>query len=144
MAGDFFSDVQGRIPFAGSGSSDPLAFTVYDPDRLVLGTPMADHLRVGVCLWHSFAWDGRDMFGLGTLDRPWLAADADPMAAARQRMAAAFEFIEKLGVPYYCFHDRDVAPDGGRPTCSATRATRPAPRRTPTRRSSRTPPPRSG
>ena len=73
---------------------------------------MEDHLRIGVCLWHSFAWDGRDMFGIGTLDRPWLDAAADPMAAARQKMAVAFEFMEKLGVPYYCFHDRDVAPEG--------------------------------
>ena len=112
MAGEFFTEVQGRVPFAGLGSDDPLAFTVYEPDRLVLGKRMEDHLRIGVCLWHSFAWDGRDMFGLGTLDRPWLAADADPMGAARERMAAAFEFLAKLGVPYYCFHDRDVAPEG--------------------------------
>ncbi len=112
MAGEFFSEVQGRVPFAGAGSKDPLAFTVYEPDRLVLGKRMEDHLRIGVCLWHSFSWDGRDMFGLGTLDRPWLDAGVDPMAAARQRLAVAFEFIEKLGVPYYCFHDRDVAPEG--------------------------------
>jgi xylose isomerase len=112
VAGEFFTEVQGRIPFSGLGSDDPLAFTVYEPDRLVLGKRMEDHLRIGVCLWHSFAWDGRDMFGLGTLDRPWLAADADPMGAARERMAAAFEFLAKLGVPYYCFHDRDVAPEG--------------------------------
>jgi len=112
VAGEFFTEVQGRVPFAGLGSDDPLAFTVYEPDRLVLGKRMEDHLRIGVCLWHSFAWDGRDMFGLGTLDRPWLAADADPMGAARERMAAAFEFLAKLGVPYYCFHDRDVAPEG--------------------------------
>jgi xylose isomerase len=112
VAGEFFTDVQGRIAFAGLGSDDPLAFKVYEPDRLVLGKRMEDHLRIGVCLWHSFAWDGRDMFGLGTLDRPWLAAGLDPMDAARERMAAAFEFLEKLGVPYYCFHDRDVAPEG--------------------------------
>ena len=79
---------------------------------MVLGKRMADHLRIGVCLWHSFAWDGRDMFGIGTLDRPWLDPAAEPMPAARQKMAVAFEFIEKLGMPYYCFHDRDVAPEG--------------------------------
>ena len=108
----FFTDVPGRIGFGGIGSTDPLTYAVYDPDRLVLGKRMEDHLRIGVCLWHSFAWDGRDMFGIGTLDRPWLDAAADPMAAARQKMAVAFEFIEKLGVPFYCFHDRDVAPEG--------------------------------
>jgi xylose isomerase len=112
MGDDFFSEVTGPIPFGGLDSTDPLAFKVYEPDRLVLGKSMADHLRIGVCLWHSFAWDGRDMFGIGTLDRPWLDAAADPMPAARQKMAVAFEFIEKLGTPYYCFHDRDVAPEG--------------------------------
>ncbi len=112
MSGDFFSEVAGRVPFGGPGSTDPLSFKVYDPDRMVLGKRMEDHLRVGVCFWHSFAWDGRDMFGIGTLDRPWLGAPGDQMAAARMKMAAAFEFFAKLGVPYYCFHDRDVAPDG--------------------------------
>jgi xylose isomerase len=109
---DFFTSVEGRIPFGGLASTDPLAFAVYDPDRIVLGKRMEEHLRIGVCLWHSFAWDGRDMFGIGTLDRPWLAGSLDPMDAARMKMAAAFEFLAKLGVPYYCFHDRDVAPDG--------------------------------
>jgi xylose isomerase len=108
----FFSQVEGRIPFGGLESTEPLAYKVYEPDRLVLGKRMEEHLRVGVCLWHSFAWDGRDMFGVGTLDRPWLDADAEPMPAARQKLEVAFEFIEKLGVPYYCFHDRDVAPEG--------------------------------
>ncbi len=112
MDGGFFTAVAEPIRFGGLDSRDPLTFTVYEPDRLVLGKRMEDHLRIGVCLWHSFAWDGRDMFGIGTLDRPWLDAALDPMEAARQRMAVAFEFIEKLGVPYYCFHDRDVAPEG--------------------------------
>ena len=112
MGQDFFSDVTGPIAFGGLESDDPLAFKVYEPDRLVLGTTMADHLRIGVCLWHSLAWDGRDMFGIGTLDRPWLDPAADPMAAARQKMAVAFEFIGKIGTPFYCFHDRDVAPEG--------------------------------
>ncbi len=112
MGDPFFSEVPDRISFGGPDSADPLSFKVYEPDRLVLAKPMAEHLRIGVCLWHSFAWDGRDMFGVGTLDRPWLHPAADPMPAARQKMAVAFEFIEKLGMPYYCFHDRDVAPEG--------------------------------
>jgi xylose isomerase len=109
---DFFVDVPSRIPFGGLDSADPLSFKVYDPNRLVLGKRMEEHLRPGVCFWHSFAWAGVDMFGLGTLDRPWLAPTDDEMAAARQKMAVAFEFFSKLGAPYYCFHDRDVAPEG--------------------------------
>jgi xylose isomerase len=108
----FFSDVEGRVPFGGLDASDPLSFRIYEPDRLVLGTRMEDHLRPGVCFWHSFAWPGTDMFGAGTLDRPWLSGAGDEMAAAREKMAVAFEFFTKLGTPYYCFHDRDVAPDG--------------------------------
>ena len=134
---------------------------------------MEDHLRIGACLWHSFNWPGSDVFGSGTFDRPWLQPGVDPMTGARAKLAAAFEFLEKLGVPYYCFHDRDVAPEGrtfaestanleaivaeaeghmartglrscgGPPTCSATRATRPARPPTPIPRSSPTPRPRS-
>ena len=112
MTTEFFTAVQGRIPFGGLESTDPLSFKVYDPDRMVLGKRMADHLRIGVCLWHSFAWPGTDMFGMGSLDRPWLEPGLDPMEASRTRLAVAFEFLSKLGMPYYCFHDRDVAPDG--------------------------------
>src|SRR4051794_24158423 len=112
MADGYFSDVPGRIPFGGLDSTDPLTFKVYEPDRLVLGKRMEDHLRIAVCLWHSFAWPGSDVFGVGTFDRPWLDARLDPMIAARAKLDAAFEFVGKLGVPYFCFHDRDVAPEG--------------------------------
>jgi xylose isomerase len=109
---DFFSEVSGRISFGGLESSDPLTFKVYEPDRLVLGKRMEDHLRIAVCLWHSFASDGSDVFGSGTFDRPWLEHGLDPLAAGRAKLDAAFEFIAKLGVPFYCFHDRDIAPEG--------------------------------
>jgi xylose isomerase len=109
---EFFTDVAGPIRFGGLDSDDPLTFKVYEPDRLVLGKRMEDHLRPGVCFWHSFAWPGMDMFGVGTLDRPWIGAPGDEMAAARTKMAVAFEFFSKIGIPYYCFHDRDVAPEG--------------------------------
>ncbi len=112
MGEDFFSDVTGRIPFGGLDSTDPLSFKVYEPDRLVLGKRMEDHLRIAVCLWHSFNWPGSDVFGVGTFDRPWLDARLDPMIAARAKLEAAFEFLAKLGVPFYCFHDRDIAPEG--------------------------------
>jgi xylose isomerase len=113
MPETFFDEVPGRVPFGGPDTTDPLAFMVYDPDRDVLGKRMEDHLRIAVCLWHSFAWPGSDVFGVGTFDRPWLAAGMDPMESARARLAAAFEFLDKLGVPFFTFHDRDVAPDLG-------------------------------
>jgi len=112
---DFFTDVTAPIAFEGPESDNPLAFRWYDADRVVAGRRMADHLRFAVCYWHSFAWDGLDIFGAGTLDRPWhptFAGDTAPMAAAHQKMDAAFEFFTKLGVPFYCFHDRDIAPEG--------------------------------
>ena len=112
MTDTFFSEVSGPIPFGGLDSTDPLTYKVYQPDRLVRGKRMEDHLRVAVCLWHSFAWPGSDVFGLGTFDRPWLDPRLDPMVAARAKLDAAFEFLEKLGVPYFCFHDRDVSPEG--------------------------------
>ena len=112
MAG-FFTDVPDRIAFGGLESTDPLTFKVYEPDRVVLGKRMEDHLRVAVCLWHSFNWPGSDVFGVGTFDRPWLLPGSDPMEAARAKVDAAFEFVAKLGVPFFTFHDRDVAPEGG-------------------------------
>lgn len=110
----FFEAVE-SIRYAGPGSDDPLTFRWYDADRVVGGRTMAEHLRFGVCYWHSFAWDGFDVFGAGTLDRPWHptnAPDMDPMDAARMKMDAAFEFITKLGAPFFSFHDIDIAPAG--------------------------------
>ena len=112
MTSDFFVDVPGRIPFGGPTSTDPLSFKVYQPDRMVLGKRMEDHLRIAVCMWHSFASAGEDMFGSGTFDRPWLGTGLDPLAAGRAKLDAAFEFFDKMGVPYFCFHDRDIAPEG--------------------------------
>ncbi|MGZ6213756.1 MAG: xylose isomerase [Candidatus Limnocylindria bacterium] len=112
MSQDFFPDVPGRVPFGGVRSTDPLSFKVYQPDRMVLGKRMEDHLRIAVCYWHSFNWPGSDVFGSGTFDRPWLDPRLDPMIAARAKLEAAFEFFDKLGVPFFCFHDRDIAPEG--------------------------------
>jgi xylose isomerase len=112
LVDQFFTEVTEPVRFGGLDSTDPLAYKVYDPDRLVLGKRMEDHLRIAVCFWHSFAWPGSDVFGTGTFDRPWIGATGDPLEAARTKLAAAFEFVEKLGVPFFCFHDRDVAPEG--------------------------------
>jgi xylose isomerase len=117
---EFFDEVRDRVRYRGLDSDDPLSYAVYDPDRMVLGKRMADQLRVAVCLWHSFNWPGSDVFGVGTFDRPWLAPGVDPAAAARAKLDAAFEFIEKLGVPFFTFHDRDVAAEGK--TWAETRA----------------------
>ncbi len=107
----FFDTVTAPIRYAGPDSDDPLSFRWYDADRVVAGRTMRDHLRFATCYWHSFNWNGFDIFGDGTLDRPWLTA-ADAMAGAEQKMAAAFEFFEKLTVPFWCFHDLDIAPEG--------------------------------
>jgi xylose isomerase len=120
MSEPFFAEVPARIPFGGPGSADELSYAVYQPERLVLGKRMDEHLRIAVCMWHSFAWPGSDVFGAGTFDRPWLAPGLDPLDSARTRLDAAFELFDKLGVPFFTFHDRDVAPDLG--DWQATRA----------------------
>ena len=103
------------IKFEGAESKNPLAFKWYDKDRMVMGKRMEDHLRFAVCYWHSYCWNGFDPFGYdGTFERPWQHI-ADPMSAAKAKADAAFEFFQKLGAPYYCFHDRDVAPEGATP-----------------------------
>lgn len=99
------------VLYEGRESDNPLAFKFYEADRLVGGKTMQQHLRFAVCYWHTFCAKGSDPFGVDTQVLPWDTA-ADPMAAARARMDAAFEFFTKLGVPYYCFHDRDMAPEG--------------------------------
>ena len=108
----FFTSVPSNIAFEGPESDNPLAFRWYDKDRLVMGKSMEDQLRFGVCYWHSFNWPGSDIFGVGTFDRPWLDPSMEPMAAAHMKMDAAFEFFEKLGAPFFSFHDRDIAPEG--------------------------------
>ena len=109
----YFQDIA-PIRFQGLDSDEPLAFRHYDKDRLVLGKRMEDHLRFAVCYWHTFCWNGLDPFGLGTFERPWFAGGS-PMEQAQVKAAAAFDFFTKLGAPYYCFHDRDVAPEGATP-----------------------------
>ena len=110
---EFFPDVAEPVAVAGTDPGDgALAYRVYDPARVVGDRTMAEHLRIAVCYWHSFNWPGSDIFGVGTFDRPWLAPGVDPMEAACAKQDAAFEFFAKLGVPFYCFHDVDMAPEG--------------------------------
>ena len=111
---EFFPGI-GKIQFEGCESDNPLAFKFYEADRRVGDKTMAEHLRFAVCYWHTFCAKGSDPFGEDTQLFPW-DQRPDPMDAARARMDAAFEFFTKLGVPYYCFHDRDMAPEGNSPT----------------------------
>ena len=95
-----------RIDYEGPDSKNPLAFRHYNPEELVEGKSMHDHLRFSVAYWHSFRATGTDPFGSATMLRPWDNGD-ESVDNAIKRVHVAFEFMEKLGVPYYCFHDRD-------------------------------------
>ena len=107
---EYFQGVS-KIDYEGPDSKNPLAFKHYSGEEAVEGRSMADHLRFSVAYWHSFCNPCADPFGEGTRQMPWEDAP-DEMTAARQRVRACFEFCEKLGVQFYCFHDRDVAPEG--------------------------------
>ena len=106
----YFDNIE-KVKYEGKNSTNPFAFKHYDANQVILGKTMAEHLRLAVCYWHTFCWNGNDMFGVGSFDRSWQKA-ADPLAGAKQKADIAFEFFTKLGIPYYCFHDVDVAPEG--------------------------------
>ena len=107
----FFPEVATPIKYEGPETDNHLAFRYYNPQRIVAGRTMSDHLRFAVAYWHTFKGSGRDIFGADVYNRPWNTS-SDPMARAEDTLRAAFEFFGKLGVPYYCFHDRDLAPEG--------------------------------
>ena len=106
----YFPEVE-KIKFEGPDSKNPLAFRHYNPDEMVEGKSMREHLRFSVAYWHTFRGMGGDPFGPGCAQRPW-EDGSDSVEMAIKRVRVAFEFMQKLGVPYYCFHDRDVAPEG--------------------------------
>ncbi|AEL09277.1 xylose isomerase [Xanthomonas campestris] len=108
-AKEYFPGI-GKIGFEGRDSDNPLAFKVYDANKQVAGKTMAEHLRFAVAYWHSFCGNGADPFGPGTRAYPWDVGNT-ALARAEAKSDAAFEFFTKLGVPYYCFHDIDLAPD---------------------------------
>lgn len=111
MAKAYFPEITRPIPYEGRDSKNPLAFKYYNKEQRVAGKTMAEHLRFAVAYWHTMMADGTDMFGGSSYDRTWRQA-TDPVDRARETMDAAFEFFTKLGVEYYCFHDRDIAPAG--------------------------------
>lgn len=107
---EYFPSVS-KIQYESPNSDNPLAFTHYDENRVVAGKKMKDHFRFAIAYWHSFCNENSDPFGAGTRTFPWNRS-SDPMDNAKYRLEAAFEFFTKLGTPYYCFHDRDLAPEG--------------------------------
>jgi len=109
LMAEFFPDVN-KIEYEGADSKNPLSFKHYNATEQVEGKSMTEHLRFGVAYWHTMRGGGADPFGPGTALRPW--EEADDVANAQNRARVFFEFLEKLGAPFYCFHDRDVAPEG--------------------------------
>ena len=103
-----------KIPYVGreKGPQEGLAFHYYDADKVVAGKKMKDWLRFGVAWWHTFDQELVDPFGTGTAQRPWYGKYSDPEDEALAKVDYAFEFFQKLGVEYFCFHDRDIAPEG--------------------------------
>lgn len=110
MSQEYFSDIP-KIAYEGADSKNPLSFRHYNADEVVGGKSMRDHFRFSIAYWHTMKNTLADPFGVGTAVRPWNDG-ADPVEAAKNCARAAFEFMDKLGVDYYCFHDRDVAPEG--------------------------------
>ena len=108
MTGSYFN-LSEPISFEGDKGDGILSFRHYDPNEMVMGKRLADHLRFAVCYWHNFVWPGTDPFGGQTFERPWFGDDMD---AARHKADVAFEMFSALGVPYFCFHDFDVRPEG--------------------------------
>lgn len=107
---EYFEGIS-KIQFEGKGSNNPLAFKYYDPTKIVNGKTLEDHFRFAVAYWHSFGASGADPFGGDTHNHSWLKGN-DPIQKAKNKMDAAFEFITKMGIPFYCFHDFDLVEEG--------------------------------
>lgn len=110
MSTSYFPDLD-KVTYQGPDSRDLMSFHYYNPEQEVLGKPMKEHFRFAVAYWHSFCGTGNDPFGPGPRPLPWAAAD-DPYQRAKDKMDAAFEFLTKLGIPFYCFHDVDLIDEG--------------------------------
>ena len=106
----YFKNIS-RIKYEGVESNNPLSFKYYDEDRIVLGKKMKDHLRFATCYWHTFTWPGLDPFGGPTFERPWMQ-QGDPIEKAEEKLDEAFDFFDKITTPFFCFHDRDISPEG--------------------------------
>jgi len=105
---DFFKGIE-PVKFEGPKSTNPLAYRFYNKDEKVLGKTMEEHIRPAVAYWHTFAWEGGDPFGGRTFERPWFGSSLDH---AKIKADVAFELFDLLDIPFFCFHDRDIAPEG--------------------------------
>ena len=107
---NYFKDIS-KIQFGGKEDNNPLSFKYYNENQVVLGKPMKDQLRFATCYWHTFTWPGLDPFGGPTFDRPWMKA-GNSIEMAELKLEEAFDFFTKITTPYFCFHDRDISPEG--------------------------------
>ncbi len=107
----YFKNVS-KIKYEGSKSKNPFAYKYYNPEEVVLGKKMKDHLKFSMAYWHTLSYTGTDPFGAGTMDRPWDLESTDELEIAKTRVKVGFEFMEKMGLEYFCFHDVDIAPQG--------------------------------
>ena len=105
---EYYANI-GKIKYEGRDSANPLSFKFYNPDEVIAGKTMREHLRFAMSYWHTMCAEGSDMFGVGTGDKSYGATD--PMEQAKNKARAAFELMEKLDIDYFCFHDRDIAPE---------------------------------
>ena len=110
MAKEFFPGI-GKIQFEGRESKNPMAFRYYDAEKVVLGKKMKDWLKFSMAWWHTLCAEGADQFGGGTKEFPWNVS-TDPIQAAKDKLDAGFEFMQKIGIEYYCFHDVDLVGEG--------------------------------
>ncbi|MDF2878761.1 MAG: xylose isomerase [Clostridia bacterium] len=108
--GEYFKNVS-KIQYEGEASTNPFAFKYYNPDEVINGKTMREHLKFTLSYWHTLCGTGSDPFGAGTVERPWLTIQ-DPIEFAKAKMDACFEIMEKLDIDFFAFHDRDIAPEG--------------------------------
>lgn len=107
---EFFKKI-GKVNYEGKNSTNPLAFKYYNPDEIIEGKTMKEHLKFALSWWHTMGGDGTDMFGCGTTDKTW--GESDPVSRSKAKVDAAFEIMDKLSIEYFCFHDRDLSPEYG-------------------------------
>ena len=106
---EFFTSIP-YVKYEGKNSTNPMAFRFYNPDEVIGGKTMKEQLRFAMSYWHTLCGDGTDMFGIGTVDKSF--GGLTPMEIAEKKVEAGFELMDKLGIDYFCFHDKDIAPEG--------------------------------
>ncbi len=105
---EHFSNIA-KVQYEGKDSTNPLSFKYYNPEEVINGKTMREHMKFALSWWHTMGGDGTDMFGVGTADKKW--GETDAMAISKAKVDSAFEIMDKLSIDYFCFHDRDIAPE---------------------------------